>query len=41
MFCWHNKTILLYIYQENIFVDLTKLFSQCVKIHIKFEDLKK
>ena len=30
MFCWHNKRILLHKYQQNIFVDLTKLFSQCI-----------
>ena len=29
MFCYHNKRILLHKYQQNIFVDLTKLFSQC------------
>ena len=29
MFCWHNKRILLHEYQQNIFVDSTKLFSQC------------
>ena len=39
MFCYHNKRILLHKYQQNIFVDLTKLFSQCVTYSA--EDSKK
>ena len=27
MFCWYNKRILLHKYQQNIFIDLTTVFS--------------
>ena len=37
MFCWHNKRILLAKYEPNIFVDLTKLFSQCCSQIIIFQ----